>query len=268
MAKKITAGWNDVTSEGRNEVVFEGRFKEYGAFLVRSTYQRSLLIALGIAVGFGIVSISMPLIIKAIGSHKANDEVRNITVHLTTPPPLNPNTPPPPPPPPPPPKPLINELRVTPPVIAKQVLDTIPPPTVHEVAVTNVGTQNQKGKDTILAPIASSAVIGDPNANQVFTVVQQMPSFNGDLGKYMNDHIQYPEVEKEAGITGKVYVTFVVEKDGTVTGVKLLRGVPGGPGLDKEAIRVVSHMPAWKIGMQNGHPVRVQFNLPINFNLR
>ena len=75
-------------------------------------------------------------------------------------------------------------------------------------------------------------------------------------------------MEREAGISGTVYITFVVEKDGSITGVNKLRGVANGPGCDKEAMRVVKSMPNWKAGKQNGREVRVQFNLPIKFSLR
>jgi len=269
MATKSIGGWNDVTSEVRNEVVFEGRFKDYGAYFVRNTYRRTLVLALCIAVGGGGFLISVPVLLNVLSINKhSNTTTTTVVAHLNAPPPPPPKAPPPPPPPPPP-KELVNQLKVTPPEVTKQVIDTIPPPTVHQETVTNVGAENVKGKDTIIAPINNgNAVIGDPNANQVFTIVQQMPKPSFDLNKYLSEHIQYPEVERDAGITGTVYVTFVVEKDGAISGVKVLRGVPGGPGLDKEAVNVVSHMPAWGVGMQNGHPVRVQFNLPIHFELR
>ncbi len=270
MAGNKTMGdWTDVTSIGRNEVVFEGRFKDYGAYMVRSRYNRTLLGAIAIAFLVGLVAISMPVILRAIGAgKKAADANVTVTAHLTAPPPPPPKTPPPPPPPPPP-KELVNELKVTPPVVKKEVIDTIPPPTVKQETQTNVGNVNQKGKDTIIAPISSgNQVIGDANDNQIFTFVQVKPAFPGDLYKYLGEHIQYPEVERDAGITGTVYLTFVVEKDGAITAVKVLRGIPGGPGLDKEAVRQVSSMPKWTPGQQNGHPVRVQYTIPVHFELR
>ena len=78
--------------------------------------------------------------------------------------------------------------------------------------------------------------------------------------------MKYPEEAKEIGIQGKVYVTFVVEVDGSITDVKVLRGI--GSGCDDEAVRVVKSMPKWVPGKQRGVPVRVQFNLPINFKLQ
>ena len=103
---------------------------------------------------------------------------------------------------------------------------------------------------------------------QIFTVVESMPDFpGGDAAriKYLNNNIKYPQMARESGIQGKVFVTFVVEKNGKVTDVKVLRGIGGG--CDEEAIRVIKNMPKWVPGKQRGKPVRVQFNLPIIFKL-
>src|SRR5205085_12283823 len=102
----------------------------------------------------------------------------------------------------------------------------------------------------------------------IFTVVEEMPSFPGGeekLFEYLSK-IKYPAIAKENGISGRVYVTFVVDKDGKIRDVKTLRGIGGG--CDEEAIRVVSAMPDWKPGRQNGRNVAVQYNLPVNFNLK
>jgi TonB family protein len=74
----------------------------------------------------------------------------------------------------------------------------------------------------------------------VYTIVQQMPKYPGDLYKFIGDSLKYPEKERDHNITGTVYITFVVEKDGAVTDVRVLKGVPNGPGLDAEAVRVIS----------------------------
>jgi len=103
----------------------------------------------------------------------------------------------------------------------------------------------------------------------IFTVVESMPEFKGGMGElysYLGNNIKYPVMAKESGIQGKVYVTFVVERDGSITDVKVLRGIGGG--CDEEAIRVVGGMPKWKPGKQRGKPVRVQYNLPVRFTLQ
>jgi len=102
----------------------------------------------------------------------------------------------------------------------------------------------------------------------VFTVVEEMPKFKGGnkaLYTYLGNNIKYPDVAKKEGIEGTVYVTYVVEKDGSVSHVKILRGVH--ESLDKESLRVVKEMPKWEPGKQKGKPVRVQYSLPIKYTL-
>ncbi len=104
---------------------------------------------------------------------------------------------------------------------------------------------------------------------EIFRIVEQMPTFPGGeekLFEYLGKNIKYPAMARDAGISGRVFVTFVVEKNGNITDVAILRGIGGG--CDEEALRVVKDMPKWKAGKQRGKPVRVQFNLPIFFNLR
>lgn len=105
--------------------------------------------------------------------------------------------------------------------------------------------------------------------NMVFDVVEVMPQFPGGqiaMLQYMMKNIKYPKQAMKEGIQGRVTVSFIVEKDGRVTNVRLLRSVQSA--LDKEAIRVVKSMPKWTPGKQNGKPVRVRFNLPIMFKLK
>ncbi len=103
------------------------------------------------------------------------------------------------------------------------------------------------------------------DTDKVFMVVQTKPKFPGDVNKYLADNTQYPADAEKNNIQGTVFVSFVIEKDGSVSTVKILRSV--APSLDKEAIRVVSSMPKWTPGMQNGHTVRVAYNLPLRFVL-
>lgn len=100
----------------------------------------------------------------------------------------------------------------------------------------------------------------------VYTIVETMPQYPGGddaLMKYLAINISYPQAAKDKGVQGTVFVTFVVEKDGKISNVKILRGI--GSGCDEEVIRVVKEMPEWKPGTQAGKPVRVQFNLPVKF---
>ena len=104
--------------------------------------------------------------------------------------------------------------------------------------------------------------------NMVFDVVEVMPQFPGGqiaMMKYIMENMKYPEQAMKEGIQGRVTVRFIVEKDGRVSNVRLLRSVQ--PLLDKEAVRVVESMPKWTPGKHNGKPVRVRFNLPVMFKL-
>jgi len=104
---------------------------------------------------------------------------------------------------------------------------------------------------------------------KIFLVVEEMPKFPGgeaEMYKFIGSIIEYPRLAKETGISGRVFVTFVVERDGKVTDVQILRGIGGG--CDEEAIRVIQAMPRWSPGKQRGKPVRVQYRMPIKFTLQ
>jgi periplasmic protein TonB len=104
--------------------------------------------------------------------------------------------------------------------------------------------------------------------DKVFTFVEQKPEFPGGekaLMQYLADHIKYPAMARESNVEGKVFLSFVVGKDGRISDVKVLRGI--GSGCDDEAKSVVASMPAWAPGKQNGQSVKVQYTLPVQFKL-
>lgn len=106
--------------------------------------------------------------------------------------------------------------------------------------------------------------------NEIYTIVEQMPEFPGGqsaLMNYLSSNIKYPEECRKMGVEGKVFIKFIVDKLGNITNVQILRGVPDGQLLEKEAIRVVQSMPKWSPGKQLGKPVDVFFTLPIAFKL-
>ena len=130
-----------------------------------------------------------------------------------------------------------------------------------------ISTVTQEGTTTEDLPPENPVV--DPDEGKVFTIVEEMPSFPGGEDKmlqYIHDHVKYPPIARENNIQGRVYVSFVVDKDGKIKDSKILRGIGGG--CDEEALRVVKSMPDWKAGRQNGRSVQVQFNLPVNFTLK
>ncbi|WP_293475857.1 energy transducer TonB [Prevotella sp.] len=129
-----------------------------------------------------------------------------------------------------------------------------------------VGGAVLKAKEDIAAPEPPKHVVEE---TKIFTVVEQMPMFPGGEGAlmgYLRDNIHYPTVAAENGVQGRVVVGFVVERDGSITDVNILRGVD--PSLDREAMRVVKSMPKWTPGKQNGSAVRVKYQVPVSFRLQ
>ena len=129
-----------------------------------------------------------------------------------------------------------------------------------------VGGAVLKAKEDIAAPEPPKHVVEE---TKIFTVVEQMPMYPGGdaaLMGYLRDNIKYPTVAAENGVQGRVVVGFVVERDGSITDVNILRGVD--PSLDREVMRVVKSMPRWNPGKQNGSAVRVKYQVPVSFRLQ
>ncbi len=141
---------------------------------------------------------------------------------------------------------------------------------------TAIGSFDVKGNDDANGEILKAKeVIAEPEppkheeGNKVFDIVEQQPLFPGGpaaLMKYLSENTKYPVVAQENGVQGRVTVQFVVEKDGSISDVHVLRGVD--PSLDKEAVRVVKSMPRWTPGKQNGITVRVNYRVPVLFRLQ
>ena len=140
---------------------------------------------------------------------------------------------------------------------------------------TAIGAFNVEGNDETAGEVLKAKeVIAQPEPpkeeeTKVFDVVEQMPSFPGGqaaLMSYLSNNIKYPQIAMENGVQGRVVCTFVVERDGSITDIRVVRGVD--PSLDKEAIRVLKSMPHWIPGKQNGSAVRVKFTVPVTFKLQ
>ena len=155
-----------------------------------------------------------------------------------------------------------------------------PPPAVQEVEVLNVvednvetesievNTEETEQEVVIAAPV--EAPVEEEEEEVVFVVVESMPEFPGGqqaLFKYLSENVKYPVIAQENGIQGRVICQFVVNKDGSIVDVEVVRS-GGDPSLDKEAIRVIKSMPKWKPGKQRGKAVRVKYTVPVNFKLQ
>jgi len=119
------------------------------------------------------------------------------------------------------------------------------------------------------APRVVVEVEEEVEEQRIFQIVEQQPEFPGGEEarlRFLRDNVNYPMMAREAGIQGTVFVTFVVERDGSITGVEIIRGIGGG--CDEEAVRVTRMMPRWSPGKQRNRPVRTQFRMPIRFALQ
>jgi len=257
------------------DVVFAGRNKNYGAYELRRDNSKTTSRAVIVGSLLFITMVSLPLIIRYIsGILPEADKVKITEVVLAPPPPINKEELPPPPPE--PPKPKIDQIKLPPPVVvpAEQVRDE-EPPTVEELKVADPGQKTIEGDpnaDIVIdEPVGEApkevAVIED-NSIKDFASVEVLPEFQGGMagwGKYLQKNLKYPPMARENNITGRVIMSFVVEKNGNLTDIKVLRGIGGG--CDEEAVRVLKNAPAWKPGIQNGRPVRVAYTMPIFFQL-
>jgi len=167
-------------------------------------------------------------------------------------------------------------------ITTAEVLPPPPPPEVPDVieilnvveddietAEIEINTEDDKNKQVVIQAPVAAAKVEEEDDNVVFVVVESMPSFPGGdaaLFKYLNDNIKYPVIAQESGIQGRVICQFVVNRDGSIVDIEVVRSVD--KSLDAEAIRVIKNMPKWSPGKQRGKTVRVKYTLPVNFRLQ
>jgi len=252
--------------ESLEDIVFKNRNKEYGSYYLRKNYRKFVIFSM--IFGFVLIGVvvAYPLINAYINKERlVREKEKEVGVTIDN---IRPEEPPPPPPPPPPPEVMVEKVKFTAPVVVED--------TTIEVSMASMDDLNKKGNveapsEEVEVEVKDEGpkVIETPQHAEIFTVVEEQPGYPGGEEAriaYLQQNIKYPEEAKELGIQGKVFVTFVVEVDGSITDVRVLRGIGGG--CDEEAIRVVKSMPRWVPGKQRGVPVRVQFNLPIKFTLQ
>lgn len=263
-----------------DEIVFEKRNKDYGAFELRKIIDRHKITGLLAAIAFFvfIALASQFKIFSFLGKLTAEKEVNIEMTNVDLPPPPPPpvDAPPPPPPPPPPVRPTIKFVEM----IAKKDEEVQEQQITkqEEIKETAVSTETQKGDENAKAIIVETPGTGTavkepepvaPKEPEIFDRAEVMPNYPGGIAammKYLSTNIRYPAIANENGLEGKVIVKFYVDKDGTVREPVVLKdGVGGGCG--EEAIRVVKAMPKWTPGLQRGNPVKVYYTLPVTFKL-
>jgi protein TonB len=263
-----------------DDIVFANRNKAYGAYSLRKEYPKTVTRALIIGGILFTLGVLAPTIITALTPEEEKQAMVEVDLMKLPPPPIDPNEPPPPPPPPVE-LPKVNTVKFLPPEVKpdEEVPEETPPPAVEELKEAVAAEKTQEGdpnaEEVIAAPEATAAptkvevaVEAAPKEEQIFTVVEQQPEFTGGmaaLGQYLSKNLRYPAAAQRANVAGRVFVSFVVNTDGSIQDVQVLKGL--GFGTDEEAQRVVKGMPKWRPGKQSGRPVRVKYNLPINFTL-
>jgi len=266
---------NDIFTKEWCELIFESKNHEYGAYELRRNSSRRHLEALLIASIFFVLLVSTPALLRQILPKKVEKEVsvRTLTdIKLDKPKEENilKELPPPPPP-------MRNTIKFIPPVIKpdEMIQEEEQPLLQKEVVEAKAAISNvkfDKGTDDVTAPVATEKnkqITEESDSDKPFVIVEQMPQFPGgerEMMKFIKNNIRYPVIATEMGISGTVILNFVVERDGKISRIKVIRSVGGG--CDEEAVRVLKAMPAWSPGKQGGMAVIVSFTVPIKFVLQ
>jgi protein TonB len=252
-----------------NELIFENRNKEYGAYLLRKSYNKIVIISLVAASLIGSSVIVIPFLNVLGKQHQASSQgkMRYVQVQMDKiEPPKDKLILPPPEPPPP-----SSQASIK--YVAPVVVDTVLPtektvPTVAEVQAT---PQNNDQLVVAAGGDQNDIITGQEggDSDEPFIIVEVKPTFKGgDIEKFrewVQKRAIYPQTAQDNGIQGRVVLTFVVERDGLVSNVKVIKGVD--PLLDAEAIKAIEASPKWSPGLQRGRPVRVRYSIFLNFTM-
>ena len=247
-----------------DDIVFEARNKEYGAYVLRAKYNRNVIISLMTGITFMAAAIIIPYLNSKVIEGREKRAERQVEIKMenldqpveqVTPPPVEP-----------PPQEVIQQAKYVPPV----VVDSVKPEEALQLMTADQAQLEVQDEGVIEAvEQAAEEVQEEAPEDEPFYVVEEMPLFPGgdtEIQKYIGDNVVYPEVAKENNIQGRVIVKFCVTPTGGVDQVSILKGVD--PELDAEVVRVVKTLPKFKPGKQGGKPVPVWYTIPIYFKLQ
>lgn len=250
-----------------DDLVFEHRNREYGAYQLRRKYFRVLLGGVIVSSSIGILAVLIPFlarpredrILSGGGGYSVSVRMENLTQ-----PPDQIYVPPAPPP------PATSKVPETVEYIPPVIVDTLPPDAATAI-VTDIALASKENviDENSGSGFGDSLIPGGDGSGseEPLFIVEVMPTFKGgDLTKFrewVGKHTNYPAAAMENKIRGTVFLTFIVEKDGSVSNVTVLKGVH--PLLDEEAVKAISDSPLWSPGLQRGQPVRVRFQIPLTF---
>ncbi len=266
----------DIYSQNWLDIIFDGRNKHYGAYALRRDAAKYANMATLIASSVFVVSLLVPSIHHRLFPLPAPPAFTpalddGVVVILEPPLPLDPSIPEPPAAV--PAKPRTNHVRMPQPVVVPANRITEEPPSVAMLQLANPGSQTLEGDPAAAIQLdlpvgkgkGDAAITENGNANDVpFVSVEIDPEFPGGIPAFMayvQRNYHYPEAAVAAGVRGQVVLQFVVERDGSLTDIKIVRDLKFGTG--EAAIRLLQASPKWRPGIQNGRPVRVAYTLPI-----
>ncbi len=264
-----------------DDIVFEGRNKAYGAYLIRRVYGKHVTRAVLISIAIFALLVAFPLVARMLKKEEVVVEDQMLKVNeLMEAPPLDKVAPPPPPPPPPeappPPPPKLSTIKFTPPIVKKDEevrKEEIPDQKELEekvvAAVTVKGNTDNPADLKGLEPGEGTKAVEEVVKATPYTYVEQMPVFPGGqeaLLKYIGSNIKYPAMALRNQVEGRVFIKFVVGPDGSVSNVEVQKGI--GAGCDEESVRVIKNLPRFTPGKQNGRAVSVYFTVPVTFAIK
>ena len=248
---------------GFDDIVFENRNKEYGAYSIRKKYHKTLLT--GIIIGIVVLTavIITPYFRASAQQKSAKQKEREVVAvmeNLDQPEELQIEAPPPPPP---------EETQQQIKYVAPEVVDSLKPEEEVQLMTMDETVETVQDEEVVeVVEVEEEEIEEYKPPAEIFVIVEEMPEYPGGteaLFKYIYDNIQYPQIALDNDIEGNVYVKFCVTYKGKVEQISVIRGVH--PSLDAEAIRLISTLPDWKPGRQAGNPVNVWYQFRIQFQL-
>ena len=258
-----------------DDIVFEHRNKAYGAYELRTSYTKTINRAFVIGVSVFLLILLANFIFAQKNANSV--ELTGTIIDLKKIPDEKiPETEKPKEVEPPKEVEKVKTITYVVPEVVEETENETPPPTQEELKDAVISNKTQEGKESEgiaeTPPVETTTAIKDiveiEENNLPFTSVEETPSFMGgvkEMYKFLAQNLKYPSAAQRANIQGKVFLKFIVEKDGSITGVETMKGI--GFGCDEEATRVVKLMPKWIAGRQNGRNVRVIFTIPVFFKL-
>ena len=259
--------WQQVTSDERNDVVFENRNHLYGAYRIRRDYSKSLIlvvcsVTLAIGSAFGIYKIIQGLPKPAEIEVPVDTTTFAVDAEKPEEPlePIEPEIPP-----------MEKTIQFLEPEVTDDKVETPPPLVDPDIKASTETNEKEEDPFAKVEPVIKKEEPVKKQEVEILEFVEENAEFPGGaaaLKKYLADNIKYPQTAIEMDYQGKCYVKFVVSDEGYISNVRVTKGVPDCPECDKEAVRVIKAMPRWKPGRNNGKEVNMYFNSTVVFKLQ